>query len=355
MPEAFAPVGARAATQLFVSLPPMDTIRMGILGAARIAPAALIRPATPNLEVDVTALAARDLARGEAFAATHGIPRVLPDYRALVEDTDIDAVYIPLPNGLHGVWTKAALAAGKHVLCEKPFTANADEAASVVAAWEANPKLVVMEAFHYRYHPLFRRVQELIESDVIGTVRHIETRMCFPLPMRKDIRWQLDLAGGALMDAGCYAVHMLRHLAGSEPEVTRAKAKQLTPGVDRLVQAEYHLPDGTTGRTVCSMLSSHVLRIGFTVAGDAGRIDVFNPMAPQMFHRIVVRGKAGRRVEHSVKRPTYDFQLEAFADAVLRDVPPVTDALDALANMTVIDSVYRAAGLEPRQPTAAAA
>jgi predicted dehydrogenase len=333
----------------------MDTIRMGILGAARIAPAALIRPARPNLEFEVTSVAARDRARGEAFAKAHGIARVLSDYRALVEDPEVDAVYIPLPNGLHGTWTKAALAAGKHVLCEKPFTANAEEAASVVAAWEANPKLVVMEAFHYRYHPLFTRVQELLEADTIGAVRHIETRMCFPLPMRKDIRWQLGLAGGALMDAGCYTVHMLRHLAGDEPEVTRARARLLSAGVDRFMQADYRFPDGTTGRTTCSMLSSHVLRIGFTVRGDAGRIDVFNPMAPQMLHRIVVRGKAGRRVEHCVKRPTYDYQLQAFADAVLRATPPVTDALDALANMTVIDAVYRAAGLEPRQPTATAA
>jgi predicted dehydrogenase len=332
----------------------MDTIRIGILGAARIAPAALIRPARPNLEVEVTAVAARDEARGQTFAAAHGIPRVLPDYRTLVEDPDIDAVYVPLPNGLHGSWTKAALAAGKHVLCEKPFTANAEEAASVVSAWEANPKLVVMEAFHYRYHPLFTRVQELMEGDAIGAVRHVETRMCFPLPMRKDIRWQLGLAGGALMDAGCYSVHMLRHLAGNEPEVTSAKARQLTPGVDRYMAAEYRFPDGTTGRTVCSMLSSHVLRIGFTVTGESGRIDVFNPMAPQMFHRIVVRGKDGRRVEHSAKRPTYDYQLEAFVDAVRRDVPPITDCLDALANMTVIDAVYRAAGLEPRRPTVAA-
>src|SRR5579884_478760 len=281
----------------------MDTIRIGVLGAARIAPTALVRPARHNPDVEVAAVAARDRARGEAFAAEHGIPRVLPDYRALVEDPELDAVYVPLPNGLHGVWTKAALAAGKHVLCEKPFTANAEEAASVVAAWEVDTKLVVMEAFHYRYHPLFTRVQELIEDGSVGTVRHIETRMCFPLPVRKDIRWQLSLAGGALMDAGCYSVHMLRHLAGAEPEVTGARAKLLEPGVDRLVQADYRFPDGTTGRTICSMLSSHLLRVGFTVTGDSGRIDVLNPVAPQLYHRIVVRGRAGRRVEHSVKRP----------------------------------------------------
>ncbi len=329
----------------------MEPIRLGILGAARIAPAAVIRPSRRLGDVTVTAVAARDRSRGEAFAAKHGIPRVLDEYRALVEDPEIDAVYVPLPNGLHGVWTMAALAAGKHVLCEKPFTANAEEAAAVKAAADASPALVVMEAFHYRYHPLFKHVLELLEQGAVGSVRHIDTRMCFPLPMRKDIRWQLDLAGGSLMDAGCYAVHMLRHLAGGEPEVTGARARLRSPGVDRAMEADYRFPDGVSGRTTCSMWSSHVLNIGFTVTGEAGRIKVFNPMA-QGYHRIVVTGRSGRRVEHSVKRPTYEFQLEAFVAAVRKGAPPLTDTHDAVANMTVIDAVYRSAGLEPRRPTA---
>ncbi|MHB8680945.1 MAG: Gfo/Idh/MocA family protein [Acidimicrobiales bacterium] len=333
-------------------MPPMPPIRIGVLGAARIAPAAIVRPAHAVDEVEVTTVAARDKARADAFAAEHGIGRVLTDYQALVDDPDLDAVYIPLPNGLHGRWTMAALAAGKHVLCEKPFTANAEEARTVQAAAEAAPSLVVMEAFHYRYHPLFRRVRQLLDEGAIGRVRHIDTALCFPLPMRKDIRWQLGLAGGALMDAGCYTVHMLRHLAGSEPEVEGAECKLMSPGVDRFMRARYRFADGTTGRTTCSMLSAQLIRVGFRVRGDAGELRALNPLAPNMYHRLSWRGPKGRFSERVTRRHTYEFQLEAFADAVLRGVPPITGVADALSNMSVIDDVYRAAGLEPRRPTA---
>ncbi|HMK63964.1 MAG TPA: Gfo/Idh/MocA family oxidoreductase, partial [Acidimicrobiales bacterium] len=290
--------------------------------------------------------------RAEAFAAKHGIPRVVEDYAALVADPGLDAVYVPLPNGLHGRWTRAALQAGKHVLCEKPFTANAEEAAQVKAVAEQHPDLVVMEAFHYRYHPLFARVLQLLHEGAIGDIRHIDARLCFPLPVRHDIRWQLGLAGGSLMDAGCYTVHMLRHLAGAEPEVTTARARLRSPEVDRFMQADYRFSAGITGRTTCSMLSAQLIRAGFTVTGTEGQIKAFNPMAPQMMHRLTVSGRGGRSTEHVTRRPTYEFQLQAFADAVLRAVPPITGLDDALANMTVIDAVYRAAGLERREPTA---
>src|SRR5580700_3009835 len=180
----------------------MPPIRIGVLGAARIAPAALIRPARHVDGAEVVSVAARDPAKASAFAAKHHIPRVAGSYEELVADPGIDAVYNPLPNGLHGRWTMAALAAGKHVLCEKPFTANAEEARAVEAAHRPSG-VVLMEAFHYRYHPLFARVRELIASGNVGTVRHIEAALCFPLFSAKDIRWDPALAGGATMDAGC--------------------------------------------------------------------------------------------------------------------------------------------------------
>jgi predicted dehydrogenase len=298
-----------------------------------------------------TALPGRDRARTEAFATKHGIQRVLPDYASLVSDPDIDAVYVPLPNGLHGHWTMAALEAGKHVLCEKPFTANAEEAREVAAGAARHPERVVMEAFHYRYHPLFARVRQLLDEGAIGTVRHIDTWLCFPLLGGNDIRWQLGLAGGALMDCGCYTLHMLRHLAGAEPSVVSARMKLRSAGVDRFMQAQYRFEDGRTGRTTCSMLSAQVVRVGLRVRGDAGELKVFNPVMPQTYHRLTVSGPGGRRVEHVVRRPTYEFQLEAFADAVLRGVPVLTGPDDSIANMTLVDAVYGAAGLERRRPT----
>ncbi len=206
----------------------MSTVRIGVLGAARIAPAALIRPARVLDGVQVAAIAARDRNRAGTFAAKHGIATVHDSYDALLADPAIDAIYNPLPNGLHGRWTIAALRAGKHVLCEKPFTANADEAESVAEVARATGP-VVMEAFHYRYHGLTARMLDILASGELGDVRHLDTWLCFPLPVA-DIRWQLDLAGGALMDAGCYAVHLLRTLAGAEPVVRSAQAKLKSPG-----------------------------------------------------------------------------------------------------------------------------
>jgi len=329
----------------------MPKLRVGILGAARIAPAAMIRPARNSEEVEVVAVAARDPEKAARFAAKHGIARVLPTYQQLVEDPDVDAVYNPLPNGLHGRWTLAALAAGKPVLCEKPFTANAAEAATVADA-SGRAGVVVMEAFHYRYHPLFARVLELLHNGAVGEVRTIETWLCFPLPSRRDIRWQLDLAGGATMDAGCYTIHMLRHLAAAEPRVVSARAKLRSPEVDRAMEIEAAFGDGRTGRAICSMWSSRVLRVGLRVTGDAGELRVLNPLGPNIYHRLVVKTTGGRHAEHLTRRPTYEFQLDAFADAVLRGVAPITGPADAIANMTVIDAAYGAAGLKERQPTA---
>ena len=217
-------------------------LRIGILGAAQIAPQALINPAKENSEVVVAAVAARDASRARAFAAKHDIGRVHDDYDKLIADPDLDAVYNPLPNGLHGRWTRAALAAGKHVLCEKPFTANAAEAREI-AELAAQSDRVVMEAFHYRYHPLALRVEEIIASGELGKLERVEAAMCFPLPKFSDIRYNYSLAGGATMDAGCYAVHMARTFGGATPEVVSAQAKLRDPQVDRAMTAELRFAD----------------------------------------------------------------------------------------------------------------
>ncbi len=329
----------------------MSTVRIGVLGAARIAPAALIRPARDLDGVQVAAIAARDGNRAAAFAAKHGIATVYDSYDALLADPAIDAIYNPLPNGLHGRWTIAALRAGKHVLCEKPFTANADEAESV-AEVARTTGLVVMEAFHYRYHGLTARMLEILASGELGDVRHLDAWLCFPLPVA-DIRWRLDLAGGALMDAGCYAIHLLRTLAGAEPVVRSAQAKLKSPGVDRYLRAELDFADGRTATITASMLSARLLGIGARVTGSAGTLRVFNPIMPQVYHRLSITTAAGKRRESVPRQPSsYLAQLIAFRDAILHGTPFPTHVDDAVANMRVIDACYRAAGLVPRQASA---
>jgi predicted dehydrogenase len=328
----------------------MARLRIGILGAARIAPMAVIQPARDLPEVEIVAVAARDPARAAAFARKHGLATIHDSYASLVADPGVDAVYNPLPNGLHGRWTIAALEAGKHVLCEKPFTANAEEA-EAVAAVARRTGLTTMEAFHYRYHGLTARMLELIASGELGEIRRIEAWFCIPLIIR-DIRWDLALAGGALMDTGCYAVHLVRTLAGAEPAVVSARARQRSPGVDRLMQAELAFADGRTGRVTASMLSSRLFGVGARVSGSEATMQVFNPVAPQYRHSLTVR--AGRRVrkEQVARAPSsYAAQLHAFAAAVLHGRPYPTTVDDAVANMWTIDACYAAAGLPRREPT----
>jgi len=329
---------------------PDRQLRIGVIGAARITPDSLIKPAAANAEVVVSAVAARDPDRARAFAAKHGIARVHDSYDALIADPDIDAVYIPLPNNLHGRWTLAAVAAGKHVLCEKPFTANADEAREV-AAVTARSDRVVMEAFHYRYHPMTLRIEEIIASGELGTLQRVEAALSFPVPKSSDIRFQYPLAGGALMDAGCYPIHMLRTFGGGTPEVVAAQAKLRGPSIDRAMTAQLRFPAGHTGAISCSLWSSSLLKVSARVIGDRGELRAFNPLMPQYFHRLKVQSQQGKRVERFDHKASYAYQLDAFADCVLRGAPVRTTPADAIENMTVIDAIYRVVGLPLRQPS----
>ena len=322
-------------------------LRIGILGAARIAPMALVRPAQQVPEAAVVAVAARDPARARAFAAKHGIGRVADSYDALLADPEIDAVYNPLPNSLHAEWSIKAMEAGKDVLCEKPLASNADEARTMVEA-AARTRRVLVEAFHYRYHPLAARMKAVVDSGALGAVRHIEAVMCIPLPIPGDIRYRWDLAGGAMMDTGCYTINLVRFLAGAEPEVVRAEARLSSPKVDRWMTADFRFADGRTGHITCSLLSARLLSMRALVRGERGEMRVFNPIAPHFYHRLTVRTPDGTKRERVAGEATYTYQLRAFVDTVRNHTASITDAADGIANMQVIDEVYRKAGLPPR-------
>ena len=305
----------------------MEPLRIGTLGAARITPSALVRPARRVPEVTVTAIAARDPARARRFAARHGIPRVHDSYQALIADPDLDAIYNPLPNSLHAPWTLRAIAAGKHVLCEKPFSSNEAEAAQVADAARSAGR-VVMEAFHYRYHPFASRMAEAVAE--IGKLRHVEASFGFPLPRFGDIRFQFALAGGATMDAGCYPISCIRMLAQAEPVVTSARAKLHGPDIDRAMVADFRFPGGATGRIRASLWSAQLLHISARAVGERGEMRAFNYLAPHYLNLLTVRTATGTRRER------------------VRGEPVLTTPEDAVANMHQIDAVYRAAGLRLR-------
>jgi predicted dehydrogenase len=208
-----------------------------------------------------------------------------------------------------------------------------------------------MEAFHYRYHPLALRAEEIIASGELGKLTRVEAALCFPLPMFSDIRYDYSLAGGALMDAGCYAVHMVRTFGGSTPEVVSAQAKLHDPRVDRAMTAELRFAAGHTGRVRCSMWSARLLETSTRIVGDRGELKLFNAVTPHLVHRMSVRTSDGKRVERFPRRASYAYQLDAFAGAVLRGEPVKTTPEGAVENMTVIDEIYGVAGLPLRQPS----
>jgi len=323
-----------------------EPVRIAILGAARIAPAALVRPAALVPGAEVVAIAARDRGRAEKFAAKHRLPVVHSSYDDLLADPSIEAVYNPLPNGLHAQWTLAAIAAGKHVLCEKPFTSNEAEAREVADATDASG-LVVMEAYHYRYHALAEKMREIAHGGRLGEIRHVETAMCFPLPRFSDIRYDYALGGGTSMDC-CYAVHALRLVGPGEPTVTSAKATLHGHDIDRAMETTYAFPSGATGRSITSMWSHRLLRFSVRVTGDRGEMRVRNFVAPQYYNRLAVTVDGQTSAERVRGDASYTAQLKAFVAAVREGAQFPTTARDAIVTMGIIDAIYRAAGLPIR-------
>lgn len=325
-------------------LPSDRVLRIGVLGAAKIAPRGLIEPAAKLDDVRITRVAARDPGRARAFALDHGIPAVSGTYAELVTADDVDIVYNPLPISLHAHWTIAALRAGKHVLCEKPLACNADEAATMVAVAREEGR-VLAEAFHYRYHPLFTRILDLVASGVVGTLERIEAEFSVPIA-RPDIRWDYATGGGALMDLGCYPVSWIRQVSGEEPIVTWAEAVEDPAGVDASLRAELSLPSGAVAGIVTSMTAGRTAML--RIEGSAGRIEARNPLSPQQGNLLVVesaRGRTSGPVEGGV---TYEHMLRAFVDHVAHGAPFPTAGDDSVANMAVIDALYTAAGLPIR-------
>ncbi|MDI5966782.1 Gfo/Idh/MocA family oxidoreductase [Streptomyces sp. SL13] len=327
-------------------------LRFGVLGAARITGAALAGPAR-DAGHRLVAVAARDRRRAEAFAAEYGVARVHDSYAGVLADPDVEVVYNPLPNGLHGPWNLAAIAAGKHVLTEKPSASDAAEAAEVRDA-AARAGVVVMEALHSYYHPVNERLRAVLDSGELGGLRHVEAVLSGRCP-DGDPRWSLELAGGAVMDVGCYGLHAARSLArfgGGEPAVAAARGGERAgaPGVDEWLAADLVYPGGATAAVRCHMAAPDDL-MTLRVTGSLGEAFVHNFVLPQRDDRLTIRTAAGERTEHLGRTASFAHQLAALT-AHLRDGAALpTGADDAVATMELIDAAYRAAGFAPRPRT----
>ena len=323
-------------------------LRIGILGAARIADEGIIAPAR-TLGHQVVAVAARDRTRAEAFAAEHGISTVHDSYAGVIADPDVDLVYNALVNSQHARWNIAALQAGQHVLSEKPLTSNAEQARAVRAAAQAAAGQIA-EGFHYRHHPVNLRLRELVTSGALGDIRSVDLALAIPAPPEGDPRWSRELAGGATMDLGCYVLDAARQLGawiGAAPRVVTADATLRAPEVDASMRVELAYPGGVTGRCVWDMDARERV-MTWSVTGTWGSATSPAFAVPHMDNRLVVT-RDGRASEEVLGDQTsYTYQLACLADA-LRGGPPFPAGIDgSVANAELIDECYRRAGLSPR-------
>jgi D-xylose 1-dehydrogenase (NADP+, D-xylono-1,5-lactone-forming) len=316
------------------------SLRWGFMSTARIN-RLVLEGARETDRAEVIAVASRDAGRAQAYARDHAIERAYGSYDALLEDSDVEAVYIPLPNSMHFEWTLRALEAGKHVLCEKPFSRRSEE---VERAFDLadSAGLVLSEGFMWRHNPQTAKISELVAEGAVGRLRVIRVAMSFQLAAvhgANDVRLQPELDGGALMDVGCYCVSAIRLLAG-EPE--RAKGEQVVgkTGVDVVFAGTLACADDVVGHFDCGFVLPR--RGELEVIGEAGTLFV-----PDPFHvaspGIELRRQSG--VEHIAldRANSYQLELENIADAVRGDATLLLGRDDAVGQARTIEALYRSA------------
>ena len=320
-------------------------IRIGLLGAAWITPMAILKPAGLLDNVTVSAVAARDPQRAHEYAAEHGIEHVEASYTALLARPDIDLVYIALPVSLHAKWAAKALAAGKHVLCEKPLVMNATEAQQLAQLAQAADRHLI-EAFHYRHHPYFKRIQAIVASGELGTIRKITGRLHVPVPPREgQIRHDPEMGGGALMDLGCYPLNMIRTLCGEEPTTINAEAVIGSTGVDLSIQATLAFANGVEGQIDCAMPETGELQGELIIEGELGRLHASKPILPHLGGILLIESPQGTREEKADPQSTFFYQLQAVASTLKGKSPTIPSMQDSIANAMALDAIRKAANI----------
>jgi len=298
--------------------PSPQTLRIGILGAARIARsfAAAVRP---SRKIHVQAVASRDTARAQDFARETRVPQVHATYEALLADPAIDAIYNPLPNNLHAEWSIRAVEAGKHVLCEKPLAASAAEARAMFDA-ARRKGVYLVEAYPYRAQPQTLKLREMLAAGAVGRVQVVQAFFGFALSDPANIRLNPALAGGALMDAGSYPVSLVRTVAGERPARVHAVARWAESGVDRTLVATLEFASGLLAQIGCSFATSRH-RAAF-IGGELGSIETtyFNDTSAEQPPLLHLKRQAGKgSVHETIETPSTNGFLgeaESFADLV---------------------------------------
>jgi len=312
----------------------MQRLIWGVLGCASFARRRTIPALLRTPSARLTAVASRSAERAEAFRAEFELPRAHSSYEALLADPEVGAVYVVLPNGLHAEWTARALEAGKHVVCEKPFATDADEARRVAAA-ASRAGRHVMEAFMWRFHPQHLRARAAIDTGAVGRVQLVRGAFSFPLERGANVRWRPDLAGGSLMDLGCYPISAARFYFGAEPLRARAWGDvDAEYGVDRRIAAVLEFAGG---RALLDCAFDLPFRSDLEVVGERGTVALPRAWQPPEEAEIVVAGQAERlpAANHYVE------MFEHFSRAVLDGTAPRYGPADAVAQMRAVEAVLR--------------
>ena len=323
-------------------------LRFGVLGTARIGRTSVNGAIQSSRNAELLAVASRDIALARDFAREFSIPRPYGGYEALLDDPEVDAVYIPLPNSLHREWAIRAAEKKKHVLCEKPLALSVGECLEMQAAADANG-VTLMEAFMYRFHPRTQRLVEMVRTGVLGELRAIRSAFTFRLIRPDNIRLRADLGGGALMDVGCYCVDISRRLAGTLPTEVQAWATFGPTGVDTQLAGSLRFDSGVIAQFDCSLAMERrefVEAVGVDGSLFASSVFVSGPGEVEIVEQ---RGR-GAEVRHAFAGDDpYRLMVEHFADAVLTGEPVRYGISDAVGTMAIIEALYRSvdAGGEP--------
>ncbi len=317
-------------------------IRWGVISTANIGRAAVIPAIRTSRNGELVAVASRDAAKADAFAAKLGIPKAYSSYEALLEAKDIDAVYIPLPNSLHREWTLKAAERGKHILCEKPLGLTAQECLDMEAAADRN-QVQLMEAFMYRFHPRTERVLEMVRAGRLGELRMIHSAFTFRLTRPDNIRLKPELGGGSLMDVGCYCVNISRMAAGAEPVEVQALARWSPSGVDEQMVGTLRFADGLLAQFDCALTLER--REVYELAGTDAFLAVPAAFLPGAEDVVIQEARSRGSLEQHVIHGADEYRLmaEHFADCILEDRPPRYPASEAAANMRVIEALHQSA------------
>jgi predicted dehydrogenase len=319
----------------------MTKIRWGVLSTARIGQNHVIPAMQQGTYSEVTAIASRDTQRAETVAQKFGIAKAYGAYEQLLKDPDVDAVYIPLPNEQHVPWSIKTLEAGKHVLCEKPIALTADEAQTLVDAAAHYPQLKIMEAFMYRFHPQWQQAKQMVSDGAIGDLRTIQSFFSYTNLDPTNIRNQADHGGGGLMDIGCYNISFARFIFGAEP-VRVCSMVEFDPrfNTDRLVSGMLDFAGGTATFTCSTQLSAYQ-RVN--IFGTTGRIEIEIPVnapAKRPCRMWYAHDSTTDELVLDVSNQ-YTLQGDALSRAIIDGTPTPTPLEDGVANMRVIDAVYR--------------